>query len=237
MPIAIPVRTMPRQSRLHLPEVPTHVVQRGNNRQACFVDVDDRLFYLTCLAAAAAANQCEIHAYVLMTNHVHLLVTSRTPGGLSRMMQSVGRRFVRRFNTLQHRCGTLWEGRFRSSLVDSERYVLECHRYIELNPVRAGIANDPGDYPWSSFHHHALGADDPLLVDHREYLRFGDTTESRLDAYARFVRAAIPANLLDEIRRALNKSRALGGDAFMAAVEHRLGRCARPRQPSRPARR
>ena len=227
---------MSRQPRLHLPEVPTHVVQRGNDRQACFVDAEDRYFYLTCLAAAAAVNQCEIHAYVLMTNHVHLLVTSRTASGLSRMMQSVGRRFVRRFNTIRERSGTLWEGRFRSSLVDSQRYLLECHRYIELNPVRAGIVDDPGDYPWSSFHHHALGVDDPLLSDHEEYLRFGDSTDSRLDAYAQFVRAAIPANLLDEIRCALNKSRALGGEAFVAAIERKLGRCARPRKPGRPAR-
>ena len=139
---------------------------------------------------------------------------------------AIGRATLRA--ALQHYAGAQWD--------DSQRYVLECHRYIELNPVRAGIVDDPGDYPWSSFHHHALGADDPLLSDHEEYLRFGDNTDSRLDAYARFVRAAIPADLLDEIRCALNKSRALGGEAFVAAIERRLGRCARPRKPGRPAR-
>lgn len=226
---------MARQPRLHLPGVPTHVVQRGNDRQDCFVDADDRRFYLACLAAAAAVNQCEIHAYALMTNHVHLLVTAGTPCGLSRMMQSVGRRYVWRFNAVRSRSGTLWEGRFRSSLVDSERYLLECHRYIELNPVRAGIVTDPQDYPWSSFRHHALGDHDPILVDHDEYLRIGPTRDARLDAYTRFVRDAMPVKLLDEIRYALNKNRALGGEAFVASIERKLGRCSRPREPGRPA--
>ncbi len=213
-----------------------HVVQRGNDRQPCFVDIEDREFYLACLSAAAAAYECAIHAYVLMTNHVHLLVTSRFAGGISSMMQSIGRRVVRRFNETHERTGTLWEGRFHSSLVDSERYLLECHRYIELNPVRAGLVEDPADYPWSSFRHHALGVADPLLVDHGEYLRFGDTAAERLDAYTRFVRSAMPQALIDEIRGALNKSRALGNETFLAEMERRFGRSVRPRKRGRPPR-
>jgi len=226
---------MARQPRLHLHGVPTHIVQRGNDRQACFVDSDDRRFYLACLAGAAGANGCEIYAYVLMTNHVHLLVSSRTPAGLSRMMQSIGRRYVRRFNDARNRTGTLWEGRFRSSPVDSERYLRECLRYIELNPVRAGIVGDPGEYPWTSFHHHGRGADDPLLTDHVEYLRFGATLHERVDAYARFVRDTFCRATLDDIRRALNQNRAFGGTSFVAMIEQRLRRWAGPRSPGRPA--
>lgn len=214
-----------------------HVVQRGNDRQICFFDAADRSFYLTVLAIAASKNYCEIHAYVLMTNHVHLLVTSRVPSGVSHMMQSVGRRYVRRFNALQDRSGTLWEGRFRSSLIDTERYLLECHRYIELNPVRAGLVDDPAEYPWSSFSHHALGTPDPILTDHSEYLRFGNTPAARCDAYGDFVRAGTPQPQLEKIRRALNKCRALGSHAFIEGLERRLGRRVRPRAPGRPPRR
>ncbi len=195
---------------------------------------DDRRFYLTCLAAAASKHRCQVHAYVLMTNHVHLLVTSTTPMGLSRMMQSVGRRYVRWFNAVRGSSGTLWEGRFRSSLVDSERYLLQCHRYIELNPVRAGIVEDPADFPWSSFRHHALGAHDAIITDHPVYLDLGLTQRVRVDTYAAFVRAAVPQDLVNEIRQALNKGRALGGDDFLAEIERKLGRRARPCDAGRP---
>ncbi len=128
---------MARLPRLDMPGVPQHVIQRGNNRTACFFDPADYTFYLECLGEAAQKARCAVHAYVLMTNHVHLLVTAEVPGGLSLMMQSLGRRYVRYVNRLYGRTGTLWEGRFKSSLVESERYFLTCSRYIELNPVRA----------------------------------------------------------------------------------------------------
>jgi len=131
---------MPRPPRLELPGVPLHVIQRGNNRAACFFGEVDRRFYLQCLAKSAARTDCAIHAYVLMTNHVHLLVTPGAPGSAAAMLQDIGRRYVRVINTIHGRTGTLWEGRFKSSLVDTERYLLTCHRYIELNPVRAGLA-------------------------------------------------------------------------------------------------
>ncbi len=137
---------MARLPRLVLPGQPHHVIQRGNNRSAIFFNEADYHFYLECLGAAIATYKAEIHAYVLMTNHVHLLVTPSSGEAIGRVMQSVGRRYVRYVNTVYRRTGTLWEGRFRSSLIDSDRYLFTCMRYIELNPVRAGIAGSPQDY-------------------------------------------------------------------------------------------
>ena len=141
---------MARKPRFVLPGYPRHVVQRGNNRQACFFDESDYRKYLDSLAEAAHKYHCQVHAYVLMTNHVHLLVTPTTDEGISQMMQSVGRRYVRYFNGVYRRTGTLWEGRYKASLVQTDSYLLTCYRYIELNPVRAEMVPDPGDYPWSS---------------------------------------------------------------------------------------
>lgn len=146
---------MPRMKRLDLPGMAQHVIQRGNDRQACFFQETDYLRYLQDLHEAALHQACSIHAYVLMTNHVHLLVTPRTEGGVSRMMQALGRRYVRYVNDSSGRTGTLWEGRYKASLVDDERYVLACYRYIELNPVRAGMVAAPDEYRWSS---HAANA-------------------------------------------------------------------------------
>lgn len=155
---------MARPPRLEIPGVPLHVIQRGNNRAACFFGDIDRRFYLRCLAQSAVRRGCEIHAYVLMTNHVHLLVTPSEAGAVGAMLQDVGRRYVRVINTLHNRTGTLWEGRFKSSLVDTETYLLSCHRYIELNPVRAGIVTHPAAYPWSSYQHYAAGKINPRCL-------------------------------------------------------------------------
>jgi len=140
---------MPRRARLNLPDVPLHIVQRGNNRQPTFFSEDDYVFYLACLRESAERHSCDVHAYVLMTNHVHLLVTPYQPDGASRLMQSVGRRYVQYVNYTYRRTGTLWEGRFKASLVESESYLLTCYRYIELNPVRARMVEDPTEYRWS----------------------------------------------------------------------------------------
>ena len=148
---------MARLPRLDLPGIPQHIVQRGNDRQACFADAADYLRYRQELGEAALRYDCALHAYVLMTNHVHLLTTPREPGGVSRMMQAIGRRYVGSFNARYRRTGTLWEGRFKSALVDSEHYVLACYRYIELNPVRAGIVTSPREYRWSSHARNAHG--------------------------------------------------------------------------------
>ena len=149
---------MARLGRYLLPEQPLHVIQRGNNRAPIFFGVEDYARYRAWLAAAAAEYGCAIHAYVLMTNHVHLLVTPRQAESLPRAMQSLGRRYVRYVNAAYHRTGTLWEGRYRAAPIDSEAYLLACSRYIELNPVRAGMVRHPRDYRWSSWHANAQGA-------------------------------------------------------------------------------
>jgi putative transposase len=154
---------MPRPPRLELPGVAHHVVQRGNNRGACFFGDADRRFYLKCLEEGAERRGCEVHAYGLMTNHVHLLITPAEAGALGAMMQDLGGRYVRVINRIHARTGTLWEARFRSSLIDSENYLLACQRYIELNPVRAGLAAHPGAYPSSSHSHYARGTLNRLI--------------------------------------------------------------------------
>jgi len=174
---------MPRPPRLDLPGVPQHVVQRGNNRTECFFGDTDRRFYLKCLAESAARRGCEVHAYALMSNHVHILATPNASGAIGMMMQDVGRRYVRVINTLHARTGTLWEARFRSSLIDSENYLLVCQRYIELNPVRAGIVTDPAAYPWSSHTYYASGRANRLVTEHDVYLRLGSSAAERRSAY------------------------------------------------------
>src|SRR5438067_1746596 len=174
---------MPRSPRLELPDVPQHVRQRGHNGADCFFGDADRRFYLKCLAEAAARRRCQIHAYVLMTNHVHLLVTPSAPGAIGAMMQDVGRRYVRVINTIHGRTGTLWEGRFRSSLIDCENYLLTCHRYIELNPVRAGLVADPASYRWSSHLHYVADRYDGLVNRHPVYQSLGLSANERRAAY------------------------------------------------------
>src|SRR5262249_39743315 len=155
-----------RLSRVDIAGYPHHVIQRGNNRQAIFVDVADYKRYLQLLQEACATYPAALHAYVLMPNHVHLLLTPEKAGELSRLMQALGRRYVRWFNDRHRRTGTLWEGRFRSTVVESERYLLACMRYIELNPIRASLASDPVEYRWSSYAHHVGQVVDPLITDH-----------------------------------------------------------------------
>lgn len=195
---------MPRPPRLELPGVPLHVIQRGNNRAACFFNEVDRRFYLKCLAKAAARAQCAIHAYVLMTNHVHLLVTPGARGSVAAMLQDIGRRYVRVINTINGRTGTLWEGRFKSSVVDTERYLLTCHRYIELNPVRAGLATDPSAYPWSSHSHYVSGRTSELITEHPAFLALGASTAERRAAFRELFGDALDEKTLAHIREAVN---------------------------------
>jgi putative transposase len=155
---------MPRRPRIKLADVPQHIVQRGINREPCFFAEEDYHCYLHWLQKSAADWHCTIHAYVLMTNHVHLLVTSAKPDGIAKMMQSIGRRYVQYINRSYRRTGSLWEGRFKSSLVQAEEYLLTCMRYIELNPVRANMVNDPAQYRWSSYRHNGLGQIDERVT-------------------------------------------------------------------------
>ena len=169
---------MARFPRFDLPGIAWHVVRRGNDRQPCFADAADYLHYRQELGEAALKHGCHLHAYVLMTNHVHLLVTPHEAGATSRMMQAIGRRYVGAFNGRYRRTGTLWEGRFKSALVDSTDYLLTCYRYIELNPVRAGMVAALGDYRWSSHRRNAHGAHEPRITPHAAYLSLGSTLQS-----------------------------------------------------------
>lgn len=227
---------MPRQPRYNLIGVPQHVIQRGNNRSAVFFSKADCRRYLDDLRRAAERHDCQVHAYVLMTNHVHLLMTPRVAGGVSKAMQSLGRRYVAHINGTYQRTGTLWEGRYKAALVESERYLLTCHRYIEMNPVRArGMdVSHPGEYPWSSYRANALGAADPLVTPHPEYLKLGANPGERERAYRRLFEEHIDEQTLTSIRRSLNECRVFGGEAFKDEIEAVLARRVRPGKRGRP---
>ncbi len=227
---------MARQPRFNIADVPQHVVQRGNNRQPIFFADADYARYRDTLATAAKRHACAVHAYVLMPNHVHLLVTPRRPASVSKLMQSLGGRYVRYVNATHGRTGTLWEGRYRASLVDGERYLLACLRYIELNPVRAKMVTGPAEYRWSSHRHHALGEADALITEHPLYDALGPTPEARRAAYRALFEAAIDEGLLSSIRGALNQGRAVAGPLFLAEMESRLQRSLAPAGRGRPRR-
>ncbi len=227
-------RTMPRSPRLDLATVPQHVIQRGNDRQPCFFREIDYIRYLQDLREAALKCGCQIHAYVLMTNHVHLLVTPREAGAVSRMMQSVGRRYVRYINDTLARTGTLWEGRYKSSLVDSEHYLLACYRYIELNPVRAAMVALPDEYRWSSYACNGRGSVDLLITPHPVYRDIHPDAESRRAHYRALVAQGIGEDELAMIRTYAQRQRALGTSRFQQAIELQLGRRVGIGAPGRP---
>jgi putative transposase len=226
---------MPRPPRLELPGVPLHVVQRGNNRAACFFGDADRRFYLKCLARAALRHGCAVHAYVLMSNHVHLLVTPAKRGSVGTMLQELGRRYVRIINALHGRTGTLWEGRFKSSLIDSETYLLTCHRYIELNPVRAGLVAHPAAYRWSSHEYYAAGKTDSLITEHVGFSGLGRDREQRQAAFRELFEIEIDPETLTRIRDSVNAGSALGSPAFLEHVKGRVGRPVDVPKRGRPA--
>jgi putative transposase len=229
-------RTVPRAKRLDLPGVPQHVVQRGNDRQPCFFRESDYLHYLQDLREAAVKFGCGIHAYVLMTNHVHLLVTPEQAGGIGRMMQAIGRRYVRYINDTRLRTGTLWEGRYKACLVDSERYVLTCYRYIELNPVRAAMVTGPDQYRWSSYGHNAQGRFDPLVSPHPTYLQLDRDEPGRHARYRALMSSGLPTEELEAIRLYVTRQRALGDSRFQAEIERQLQQRAGLGVPGRPRR-
>lgn len=227
---------MARRARLLFAGVPQHLIQRGNNRQATFFAEEDYRGYLNWLFEAVKKYDCRVYAYVLMTNHVHLLASTERPYGLSRMMQHLGRRFVRYVNHVYRRSGTLWEGRFKASLVDTETYFLRCCRYIECNPVRAHMVVHPGDYRWSSYRFHADGAQDKLLSTHEQYERLGRTAEARQHAYRELFRSELDSSELAEIRNTVNRGWPLGGERFKDEIEQALKCAARPPKRGRPPR-
>ena len=225
---------MARYGRYRLAGQPQHVIHRGNNRQSIFFGDDDYRRCLDYLAQAAETHGCALHAYVLMPNHLHLLLTPERAVGLSSMMQSLGRRYTGYVNQVQGRTGTLWDGRFRATVIDSEAYLLTCSRYIECNPVRAGLVAEPGDYRWSSYGANGLGAADPLVQPHGLYRALGGAPAERQATYrALFARAPAEAELA-AIRGATNRGWALGGERFLGAVEMAAGRPVQPRPRGRP---
>ena len=215
---------MARLPRLYFPGCAQHVTQRGNNRDACFYAEADYKAYLAFLKDAATKYQVAIHAFVLMTNHVHLLVTPGNKQGVSRMMQAQGRKYVQYFNFTYGRSGTLWEGRYKSTLVDAEHYLLTVYRYIELNPVRAGMVAHASEYPWSSYQSNALGKPIQLLTPHVLYHQLGKTESERKSAYRALFRGRMPERDLAAIRETMNKAWVLGDDRFKAKIEAKTGR-------------
>lgn len=205
---------MPRRPRIKLADIPQHLVQRGVNREPCFFAEEDYHCYLHWLQEAAADWRCAIHAYVLMTNHVHLLVTPSAPEGLAKLMQSVGRRYVQYINRYYRRTGTLWEGRFKSSAIQAEDYLLTCQRYIELNPVRAGMVNDPGEYRWSSYRHNGLGQSETWLMEHAIYHSLGPDAEMRRAAYRALFHSQLDEEAVGDIRLAIAQGQPLGSERF-----------------------
>lgn len=215
---------MPRLPRLKLPNTPLHIIQRGNNRNACFGADEDYRFYLDNLTEISAKVGVAVHAYVLMTNHVHLLVTPQDAEGASQLMKRLGQRYVQYFNRAYHRTGTLWEGRFRSCVVGEEDYFMGCHRYIEMNPVRAEMVAHPGEYRWSSYGVNARGESGTLIRPHALYLGLGLNDEERLEAYRNLFRYELDPGLIDEIRRITHGGLVLGSDRFAKEVAILAGR-------------
>ncbi len=193
---------MPRRPRMCIPGLPCHVITRGNDRQACFFRLVDYQFYLACLKDAIDRYQAEVHAFVLMTNHVHLLITPHQEDSIAKVMQSLGRRYVQYINHHYRRTGTLWEGRYKSSLVVDDSYVLACYRYIELNPVRAKMVLLPQEYQWSSYHFNACAKQDNLVTMHPSYVALGANNKDRQVNYRKLFSGDLDRNVESEIRTA-----------------------------------
>lgn len=228
---------MPRPLRYTLTGLPQHIVQRGNNKQGTFFRDADREYYLACLHEAKVRHQLQVHAYTLMSNHIHLLVTPLVRGAISRVIQSVGRRYVRFVNAQHARTGTLWEGRHRASLVQTDMYLANCHVYIELNPVRAGMVAHAEDYRWSSARHYLGLTQDPLITDCASFLATAPDLSGRIAEHRRRLTMGLSEDQLGAIRTSTRSGAVIGTVGFGEAVAQQLGvaprrhRRGRPRQP------
>ena len=217
-----------------LPGVAVHAIQRANNRSACFAADEDRAFYLFQLRRILVRARCQLHAYCLMSNHVHLLLTPEETGACSNLMKGIGQLYSQYANKLYKKSGHVWEGRFKSCLVQSEQYVLACYRYIELNPVRASLATRADQYQWSSYRANATGEHSELLTPHHEYLRLGSTREERQAVYRDLFRM-VQGDELERIRVATNAGYVLGDPSFRAMMARKLGRRVERGQAGRPS--
>ena len=208
---------MPRRPRIHLDGVPLHIVQRGHNREPCFFCDDDYRSYLHWLGEALTKEHCALHAYVRKTNH--LLLTPQRAATVPRLIIALGRRYVQYINVTYRRTGTLWDSRYKSSLIDADTYLLKCQRYIELNPVRAAMVTDPAHYPWSSYRANAFGEKDPLVTPHALYKRLGRNQTARQAAYRELVRASLAPEQVHDIRAAWQTGTPLGNQRFREQIE------------------
>jgi len=225
---------MPRRPRIVAAGYPMHVILRGIDRAAVFFDDDDRRFLLQTLATVAAEESVAVHAYVLMTNHVHLLMTAAHDDGVAALMKRVGQRYVQHVNRIYQRSGGLFEGRFRSSLIDADAYLFACQRYIELNPVRAAMVGAPGEYPWSSYRANALGGPDPVVTPHALYGQLAGSDEARLAAYRGLFEDVLSAELLRRLRDCTKGGFVLGSSRFERQIAAMLGRRTWKGSPGRP---
>jgi len=215
---------MPRRARLYIPELPYHLVQRGNNREACFFEPDNYQFYLELLKENMQRYGVVLHAYVLMTNHIHLLLTPTETDSISRLMRVVGSRYAYYLNKTYKRTGTIWEGRHKSSLIDADNYLLKCYRYIEMNPVAAAMVKSPSEYPWSSFHCNALGQANTLITPHEIYTSLGISAEERTHAYRELYQSHLAKEDIHVIRNAAHYCHPTGDNRFKESIEQQIGR-------------
>jgi putative transposase len=215
---------MARLPRLSVPGYPHHVIQRGNNRQPIFSTEADYRLLLDLLDENAKKFDVAVHAYVLMSNHFHLLLTPETQDGVPQMMQAVGRRYVRYFNDAQGRTGTLWEGRYKSTLIQTDRYLLACMAYIDLNPVRAGMVAQAGEHPWSSYSHYIGQKTDRLITPHALYWELGNTPFAREAAYAELVNAGVSLDHQHDLTKATLSGWALGEANFVSELQKKTDR-------------
>jgi len=225
---------MPRKSRFFIPNVPNHVVQRGKNRDPVFFEDSDYQFYLSTLFEALTKYEGQLHAYVLMTNHVHLLITGKEESSVSRIMQYIGRRYVPYINHKYGYSGSIWEGRFKSNLIDTSEYLFVCMKYIELNPVRANMVERPEAFRYSSFHGNALNRADILLTEHEEYLKFSDNKDIRCSMYRSLFDADLDKDDLQSIREGYKSGTPIGSERFIQKIEQALDRKVGKTKPGRP---
>jgi putative transposase len=227
---------MPRQARLRIPGYPLHLIQRGNNKAACFAEERDFRVYLALLDELSPLYRCDVHAYVLMTNHVHLLLTPGQVDGPSLLMKHLGQRFAQYVNRKYGRSGSLFEGRFRSCIVDSDGYLLTCYRYIEMNPVRAGMVDHPLHYRWSSYRTNAEGHPSDVIVPHNLYLSLAPDAQARRSRYRQLFEVPQAPAELDRIRIAINMGRALARESFLDGLDPSTRERAAIRERGRPQR-
>ncbi|AHK14851.1 transposase [Thalassolituus oleivorans] len=225
---------MARLPRINIANIPQHVVQIGHNNLNCFFDDEDYDFYLTSLKKAADQYDVNIHAYVLLPNAVQIIATPNIPQGISSMMQSLGRRYVQYINHRYQRSGTLWAGRYKSSVIDSDAYLLTCYRYVELKPMYEGLVDSPELYAWSSFNYHTGREPSDLIADHRLFMNLGDTHDDRADEYSAMFRFRFDRMLLDYIAETIKLGQVLGGDRFTEKIEQIANHRVRPLKRGRP---